>query len=218
MRTAKLLAVASLLVLSACAADRKHARSSEGPIPESTSGASDKSDMPDAPAAKGAPAESAPADATPAKTESLAIKIAPMKLTPAKKGKTVEVKKDGTITADGKPVAKIAGDQIDALDGSGTLVTVSMDGSLVGQALKPGFKLDGDKLVSDKGYEVTVGDDGTITSTKDGKSETLAKVEGGADAKRTAVLVTTVLVAKPTDAPAAAAAAPAKGAPAAKKK
>lgn len=215
MRTVKLLAVASLLVLSACAADRKHGRSSETPIAE---GASDKSDMPAAPAEKTAPTTDAPADtaAAPAKTETLAIKIAPMKLTPAKKGKTVEVKKDGTITADGKAVAKISGDQIDALDGSGTLVTVSMDGTLVGQGVKPGFKLDGDKLVSDKGAEVTVGDDGNVTSTKDGKSETLAKVEGAADAKRTAVLVTTVLVAKPSDA-ATATAAPAK-APAAKKK
>ena len=202
MRNASLLAVASLVVLTACAADRKHARSSEGPIAAESS---DKSDMPAAPAEKGAPAESTAATATPTKTESLAIKIAPMKLTPTKKGKTVEVKKDGTITADGKPVAKIAGDQIDALDGSGTLVTVSMDGSLVGQAIKPGFKLEGDKLVTDKGVEITVGDDGTVTSTKDGKSETLAKVEGGADAKRTAVLVATVLVAKPADAPAPAA-------------
>lgn len=214
MRTAQLLAVASLLVLSACAADRKHARSSEGPIANETS-SSEKSDMPDAPVAKGAPAEAAPA-ATPTKNETLAIKIAPMKVTPAKKGKTVEVKKDGTITADGKAVAKISGDQIDALDGSGTLVTVSMDGTLVGQALKPGFKLDGDKLVTDSGAEVTVGDDGSVTSTKDGKSETLAKVEGAADAKRTAVLVTAVLVVKPSDATAAA---PAKAAaPTAKKK
>lgn len=203
MRTVKLVAVASLLVLSACAADRKHGRSSETPVAAESS---EKSDMPATPAEKGASPETAAADAKPAKTESLAIKIAPMKLTPAKKGKTVEVKKDGTITADGKAVAKISGDQIDALDGSGTLVTVSMDGTLVGQAIKPGFKLDGDKLVSDKGVEVTVGDDGNVTSTKDGKSETLAKLEGGADARRTAVLITTILVAKPSEAPAPAAA------------
>lgn len=204
MRNTKLFAALALVVLSACAADRKHGRGSEAPIANESS---DKSDMPDAPAAKGAPAEATPAaDATPAKTETLAIKIAPMKVTPAKKGKTVEVKKDGTITADGKAIAKISGDQIDSLDGGGTLVTVSMDGTLVGQAVKPGFKLDGDKLVSDKGIEVTLGDDGNVTSTKDGKSETLAKVEGGSDAKRTAVLVTAVLVAKPSDAPAPAAA------------
>lgn len=213
MRNAKLLAAVALLVLSACAADRKHGRSSEAPIAESSS-SSEKSDMPPAPADKSATTtggEATPAAEPAAPKMDIAIKIAPMKLTPAKKGKTVEVKKDGTITADGKPVAKISGDQIDALDGSGTLVTVSMDGSLVGQAVKPGFKLDGDKLVSDKGFEVTVGDDGNVTSTKDGKSETLAKVEGGADAKRTAVLVTTVLVAKPSETPAA-------GAPATKKK
>ena len=204
MRTAKLLAVASLVVLAACAADRKHGRGTEAPIANESS---EKSDMPAAPTEKSTgETPAATAEAAPTKTETLAIKIAPMKVTPAKKGKTVEVKKDGTITADGKPVAKIAGDQIDALDGSGTLVTVSMDGTLVGQALKPGFKLDGDKLVTDKGVEVSLGDDGNVTSSKDGKSETLAKVEGGSDAKRTAVLVTTVLVAKPSDAPAPAAA------------
>src|SRR5687768_10765791 len=117
MRNAKLLAIVSLCVLTACAADRKHGRGSEAPIANESS---DKSDMPAAPAEKSTAAETpAAAQAAPAKTESLAIKIAPMKVTPAKKGKTVEVKKDGTITADGKPVAKIAGDQIDALDGSG---------------------------------------------------------------------------------------------------
>lgn len=207
MRTAKLFTALALVVLSACAADRKHARSSEAPIvAESSKG----EDMPAAPAEKTAAPSDKPADATPAKTESLAIKISPMKLVPTKKGKTVEVKKDGTITADGKPVAKISGDQIDALDGSGTLVTVSMDGSLVGQAVRPGLKLEGDELVSDKGAKVSIGEDGTVTSTKDGKSETLAKVEGGGDAKRTAVLVTTLLVAKPTETPAASAAAPSK--------
>jgi hypothetical protein len=207
MRTAKLFAVAALVALSACAADRKHARSSEAPIvAESSKG----EDMPAAPAEKTAAPSETPAEATPTKSESLAIKIAPMKLTPSKKGKTFEVKKDGTITADGKAVAKISGDQIDALDGSGTLVTVSMDGTLVGQAVRPGLKLEGDKLVSDKGLEVSVGDDGNVTSTSGGKSETLAKVDGGADARRTAVLVTTVLVAKPAEAPAAPAAAPAK--------
>lgn len=210
MRNAKLFAVVALAALSACAADRKHGRGSEAPI---VAESSDKSDMPPAPTEKGtgaagsetAPAAEAAATATAPKTD-IAIKIAPMKLTPSKKGKTVEVKKDGTITSDGKPVAKISGDQIDALDGSGTLVTVSMDGSLVGQAVKPGLKFDGDKLVSDKGFEVAVGEDGNVTSTKDGKSETLAKVEGGSDAKRTAVLVTTVLVAKPGETPASAAA------------
>jgi hypothetical protein len=210
MGNAKLLAVASLLVLSACAADRKQGRSSETPIAAESS---DKSDMPEGAAEKAA-ATPNEASAGATKTESLAIKNAPMKLTPAKKGKTVEVKMDGTITADGKPVAKIAGDQIDALDGSGTLVTVSMDGTLVGQAVSPGLKLDGDKLVSDKGIEVTLGDDGNVTSTAGGKSETIAKVEGGAEARRTAVLVTAVRVARPTEP----AAAPAAAKPAAAKK
>jgi hypothetical protein len=201
MRNAKLFAVAALVVLSACAADRKHARSTETPI---VAEASPASDMPPAPAEKAAPADAPTEEAAPAKTESLAIKIAPMKLVPAKKGKTFEVKKDGTIVADGKAIARISGDQIDSLEGAGTLVTVSMDGSLVGQAVKPGLKLEGDALVSDKGAKVSVADDGNITSTKDGKSETLAKLEGGADAKRTAILVTTVLVAKPSTAPASA--------------
>ena len=208
MRTT-LAFVLAAFALTACGSDNKHAKSAaDQPINDPSSA---KEDMPAAPA-EHKDAADAPAAETPKETQSLAIKIAPMKLTPAKKGKTFEVKADGTITADGKKVAKIAGDQIDATDGSGTIVTVSMDGSLVGQAVKPGLKLDGDDLVSDKGAKLSVGDDGAITATKDGKSETLGKVEGAgaSQAKRTAALVAGVLMAPAsvTSTPAAAGPAP----------
>ena len=133
-------------------------------------------------------------------TQSGVIQIAAMKLVPAKKAKDdkpVELKADGTIVVDGKPFAKVAGDQVDALDGGGTLVTVGVDGSLVGQAVKPGFKFDGDDLVTDTGAKLSIGDDGTITMAKDDKAETLGRLEGGEKAKRAALIVI-VLTMKPT--------------------
>ncbi len=121
------------------------------------------------------------------------IAVAAMKFTPAKKGKAdkaVEVKQDGTVTVDGKAAAKIAGDQMQDATG-GTLVTVGVDGSLVGSGVKPGLKFQGDELTAESGAKVTVGEDGTVTLAKaDGKSEPLGKFEGGASAKRAALLVT----------------------------
>jgi hypothetical protein len=187
MRTLKALsAVAVLAVLQACGGEPKPAHS---PEPTLTSDSS-QADMPAAPADKAS--EPATEDKPGADAQSGIIKVAAMKLVPAKKGKddkAVELKADGTITVDGKPFAKVAGDQVDALDGGGTLVTVGIDGSLVGQAVKPGFKFDGDDLVTDTGAKLSIGDDGTLTSTKDDKAETLGKLEGGEQAKRAALIV-----------------------------
>jgi hypothetical protein len=121
------------------------------------------------------------------------ITVAAMKFTPAKKGKAdkaLEVKQDGTVTADGKTTAKIAGDEVKDATGT-TLVTIGVDGSLVGTGVKPGLKFQGDELTAESGAKVTVGEDGTVTLAKaDGKSEPLGKFEGGASAKRAALLVT----------------------------
>lgn len=208
MRTAPLLSIAAAVVLlSACGGERKHAKSAEAPV---VVGDSSQADMPPPPEKTSETASADGKNATaPAETPSLAIKIAPMKITPAQKGKALEVKADGTITSGGKTVAKIAGDQVDAVDDSGTLVTVSMDGSLVGQAVKPGLKLEGNDLVGDDGTKLSMSDDGSISSERNGKSAVVAKVEGGADAKRTAVLVTALLM--------SAQALPAPAAPSAKK-
>jgi hypothetical protein len=195
------------LSLVACASDRKHARSAESnaPITETST----QPDMP--PAASGTAEPGAKASAkdegqgAPASGAAQSgaaggmIAVAPMRMVPSKKGKTekeFELKDDGTVSIDGKAAAKFSGDQLQTSRGM-TLVTVGVDGSLVGNALKPGFKFEGDDLVNESGAKLAVGDDGNLTSTtKDGKTETVAKIEGGAKAKRAALIVAAVWMAE----------------------
>jgi hypothetical protein len=184
----------------ACGGDEK-----KGPrSPESNSGITEtsaKEDMPPPPAKTGDGAT-----ATDVKPEGQGaaggmLKIAAMKVTTTKtaKGapKPVEVKADGTIVVDGKAAAKIKGDQVDSTEGT-SMVTIGVSGGLVGNGVKSGFKFEGDDLVSDDGLKVTVGEDGAITATKDGKSETFAKAEGGAAARRTALVVAVLWMNVPT--------------------
>ena len=192
------LFLASCIVLSlaaaACGGDKKPAES-----PESNAGiteTSSKEDMPPPPAKEGDVA-AAPAEATtegPGAAGGM-MKLAAMKLTPVKKGKTdkpVEVKDDGSVLIDGKPAAKIKGDQVDSSGGT-SMLTIGVDGSLVGNGVKAGYKFEGDELVHESGLKLTVGDDGTITATKDGKSEPVVKTEGGAATAKRAALVAAVL-------------------------
>src|SRR5262249_36213108 len=88
---------------------------------------------------------------------------------------------------DGKPAAKMKGDQVDSVGGT-SMLTIGVDGSLVGNGVKPGYKFEGDDLSGENGLKLTVGDDGTITATKDGKSEEVGKAEGGSSAKRAALV------------------------------
>ncbi|MDF2693261.1 MAG: Proline-rich protein [Labilithrix sp.] len=215
MKTRLFLASALVLSLaaSACGGEKKPAES-----PESNAGITEtsaKEDMPPPPAKEGDAPAAAPAE-TKAEAPGAAggvIKLAAMKVSPVKKGKdkAVELKEDGTVTIDGKPAAKIKGDQVDSSGGT-SMLTVGVDGSLVGNGVKPGYKFEGDELVHENGMKLTVGDDGTINSTRDGKSEPIAKAEGGAaTAKRAALIATVLWMTVPTSAPAPAAAkAPAK--------
>lgn len=186
-----ILVVCSGLTVTACGGDDKQVKAPEASITETST----QEDMPPPPAKDGdtaaAPAE-APAEGPGAVGG--VIKIVAMKLTSAKKGKgdkAVELKEDGTVLVDGKPAATIKGDQVDSTGGT-SMLTVGVDGSLVGNGVKPGFKLEGDEIVGESGVKLTVGDDGTITATKDGKSEPIAKAENGAASKR-AALVAAVL-------------------------
>lgn len=192
----KSFVVASVLALSfvtaACGAEKKPASA-----PESTSGITETStqeDMPPPPAKEAA---------APAPTETKAegpgaaggvIKVAAMKLSPLKKGKDkpVELKDDGSVTIDGKPAAKFKGDSVDSSGGT-SMLTVGVDGSLVGNGVQPGYKFDGDDLVHESGAKLSVSDDGKVSITKDGKTEALAKVEGGAASAKRAALIATVL-------------------------
>lgn len=190
--------------LVACGGAQKNSKS-----PESSSGiteTSTKEDMPPAEAKEAAtPASMAGTDTvTPALGDRAAggmIKLAAMKLTSAKKGKKadkpIELKADGTVLIDGKPAAKVKGDQVDSIGGT-SMLTVGVDGSLVGNGVKPGFKFEGDELTTESGLKLAVGDEGAITVTKDGKSEVIGKAEGGAAAKRAALIATVLWMTIPT--------------------
>ena len=184
--------------------------------PESTTAAETESGQVDMPAPPAKDGQETTEGATAKEGAGAAggmLAVAAMKFVPAKaaKGaKPLEVKADGTVTVDGKTVAKIAGDELQ--DESGvTMVTVGVDGSLVGSALKPGFKFEGDELTAEGGAKLAVDDEGTVTMTRDGKSETLGKFDGVGKAKRAALLVAVVMLApKAGEGPAAVKSAPKK--------
>lgn len=202
------LFLASALVLSlaatACGGGSKPAEA-----PESNAGITEtsaKEDMPPPPANE-SDAPAAPATDTAAKNAGPAggvIKLAAMKLTPVKKGskdKPVELKADGSVTIDGKPAATIKGDSVDSSGGT-SMLTVGIDGSLVGNGVQPGYKFEGDELVNENGTKLSVDDEGTISVTKDGKSEPLVKAEGGAASKRAALVATVLWMTVPSATPA----------------
>lgn len=204
MKSRILLASALVLSLSAAACGNDQpAKSPEGPAAV-TETSSTKEDMPPPPAKEAnteAPTAAAPVDtAAAAPTAGGVIKLAAIKVAPVKKGKdkAVELKDDGTVSIDGKPAAKIKGDEVTSTGGT-SMLTVGVDGSLVGNGVKPGFKFEGDDLVTEGGAKFSVGDDGVISVTKDGKTEKLTKVDNGASAKRAALVVTVLYMTIPNN-------------------
>jgi hypothetical protein len=177
---------------AACAGDRSGASS-----PESNAGITETSAKADVPPAS----KAAPASAVPSSTiDGATIKFGAMKLAPAKPGKTdrsLEIKADGTIVLDGKPVAKFKGDRVDSIEGA-PMATMSGTGVLAGSGVKPGLKFEGDDLVGDDGMKLSIGDDGTITASRAGKSETIGKAEGGSSAKRAALIAAVLWMTIPT--------------------
>ena len=210
-RRSTAVSLVALLALS-CGGSDKKAKS-----PDSNSGITETSsqpDMPPAPTKEDPTAKSADGKDTSTSNTGAAggmIPLAALKIVPAAKekpaakkdpkatstsnsmaaDKPIELKADGTILYDGKAVAKIAGDQVQDTTGN-TLLTVGVDGSLVGNGVKGGMKFQGDELTADNGAKVAIADDGTISGTKDGKTETLGTVEGGKSAKRAALVVVAV--------------------------
>lgn len=184
LRPLTLSTVSLFVVLSACGGEPKPAKSADNAGITETSA---KEDMPPP-----APTEVAAGAPTPGEASAGAaggvIKLAAMKVTPAKKGSSVELKDDGSVIVDGKPAAKIKGDQVDSTGGT-SMLTVGVDGSLVGNGVKPGFKFEGDDVVTESGAKLSIGEDGAITATKDGKSEAIGKADGGAKAKRAALVL-----------------------------
>jgi len=120
------------------------------------------------------------------------ITVAAMKFAIAKgkKGpKAIEVKADGSVTADGKPAGKLAPDHVEDAAGK-TLVSVSNDGAISGDKVAPGLKFSGDDVVGDDGAKlVTIGDDGTLQMMAGKKMDTWGKFDGGGSAKKAAAVV-----------------------------
>jgi len=195
MRTILSAGLVSLAL--ACGGEPKPARE-----PEPVIGANDgKADMPDPSGSKESPADHDRGKGKDEKVEAAGpgggmLTAAAMKWVPAKKGAnaaTYEVKADGTILVSGKPKGKISGDQV--LDDTGaTLVTISVDGSLVGPSFTgSNAKLKGDdRLVSDETV-LAIADDGTVKATRHGKEETVGKFEGATPASKRAALVVLAL-------------------------
>lgn len=212
-----LFVLLSSSVVTGCGGDGKKAKSPESNAGITETSANTKEDMPAPPSKDGDPnAASSGGDKDKDKATGAAassggavggmIKVAAMKVAPIKKGKTdkdIELKADGTLNIDGKPAAKFKGDQVDSTGGT-SMVTIGVDGSLVGNGVKNGLKFEGDDLVnSDTGTKLSVADDGTINATtKDGKTEAVAKAEGGGSAKRAALIILALyLSAEPAAAP-----------------
>jgi hypothetical protein len=155
MSTRLRLALVLLFVTAAttgCGGDRKGARSPENPANQDTTESASKEDMPPAPMTDIANAPVAPTDPhTSVGAAGGMLMIAPMKvsvLKPAKTDKPVELAADGTVKVDGKPVAKIKGDEIGSTEGT-SMLTVGVTGALVGNGVKQGLRFDGDDVVGD---------------------------------------------------------------------
>lgn len=141
--------------------------------------------------ATGACGEKMPASVAGPRRGGAMIKLAPLKVTPAKRGKdkVVELRDDGAVLIDGRRAAKIAGDHVESADGT-SMLTVGVNGSLVGSRVAPGFKFDGDDLVTDAGAKLSVDADGAIIVTRDRDTEILARMEGASSGKRAALIAT----------------------------
>lgn len=199
--TIKPFALSAILLAAACGGSDKP----EPKAPETEPVASAApADLPPPPATAAVEPAPAPAPAPePVKLDVAAAKFTPAKT--AKNAKAFEVKADGTVQSGGKPVLKVSGDHLEDATGK-TVLTVGTDGTLTGADYKSGFKFQGDDIVSEDGAKVSVAEDGTVNGTFNKKTDTLGKFDS-ASAKKTAALVSFVLLA-PKDAVKAAPAAP----------
>ena len=156
-----------------------------------------------------------------------AIKIVALKLMSppkdAKKAgfKAIEVKDDGSVLSDGKPVMKLVGNELQDAQGT-TVYAIAADGSVTGAGGAAVGKFgSGDELTLASGAKLVVSDDGLIQMTDDkGKTTALGpKFESApAWAKREAALLGLSFAAAPAGGSPSTAAKPAATKPAGKKK
>ena len=89
------------------------------------------------------------------------LTVVAMKLTDAKSKKSIDVKDDGSVMADGKLVAKFVGAELQDKDGK-SLMSVAADGTLKAEGqTKPAKFNDKDEVVVGGGT-IFVADDGTV--------------------------------------------------------
>jgi hypothetical protein len=158
----------------------------------------------DMPPATGTPTTATPGDTKPAEPTATpaappAIKVVALRLVlPPKDAKklglkALEVKDDGTVTSDGKPVMKVVGAELQDIDHGSTIFAVTADGSVnssSGNAV--GKFAANDDLVLATGAKLVITDDGFLQMTDDkGKMNVLGPKFESAPAwsKREAALV-----------------------------
>ena len=140
-----------------------------------------------------------PADAVATPAATPAIKVVALRLVvPPKEAKrlglkALEVKDDGTVTSDGKPVMKVVGAELQDIDHGATIFAVTADGSVnssSGNAV--GKFAANDDLVLATGAKLVITDDGFLQMTDEkGKMSVLGPKFESAPAwsKREAALV-----------------------------
>jgi hypothetical protein len=157
----------------------------------------------DTPLPRATPASSSNAqpalDAASPAPQGPALKLAALRLTmPHGESKEVgfeviEVKGDGSVLSDGKPVMKFVGDELQEYDHGMTMFAVARDGSVTGATGNAvGRFTSSDELVLSHGGKLVVSDDGLIRLTVDkGKTTVLRPKFDSAPvwARREAVLI-----------------------------
>jgi hypothetical protein len=101
------------------------------------------------------------------------LTVAAMKLVGPNAKHTIEMKDDGSVLGDGKPIAKFVGATLQDAEGK-PMVSVAADGSIAmtGQTSKTAKFNDKDELVISDGAKMTIGDDGVVKLfNPDGKAD-----------------------------------------------
>ncbi len=135
-----------------------------------------------APAASSVAATSAPTTTASAPTATTTaqvpagppLTVVAMKLVGPNAKHTIEMKDDGSVLGDGKPIAKFVGATLQDAEGK-PMVSVATDGTIVmaGQPTSKSAKFnDKDDLVISDGAKMTIGDDGVVKLfNPDGKAD-----------------------------------------------
>lgn len=213
--------VAAGVVGFACGGGEEEA----GPAKTPSATASEQTAPPPAstPSASAAASSAAPVATTPPPPPAPPpLVVAAMKFT-APKVKSAEIKDDGSVVVDGKPMGKFVGNELQDASGK-TLISVGTDGVIKMDGATKTMKFNDKDEVETEGDKLIVGDDGVVKMLKaDGKPDKdsgKAKFTGFKPTARraAAIFVIAMMMPKPAAAASSASAKPAtSGKPAPKK-